>query len=200
MDIQQFKMITAALYLNNILRINNTYDERNIMKKIFIILSTMIILLTGCSGSNNYGYDSGYDAGYHVGYNSGYSEAEKIYYEELNSQEMNEYEDCIPLTDIDYWIYENMYDYDILTVKCMLEDLEDTDKEKVISILSDYYSNEDIYGDFVGDNSTKLLHATAGECFNKIEKDNLVLFDGSIDYVLNRGYYQKCNCIDEYFN
>lgn len=128
-------------------------------------------------------YKLGYDEGYYVGYDEGYD----VGYDENNLEN----------TNINYLVYENIYDCGIVTLRSILEDVDIEDKEKIISILSDCYTKEGIYGDFIGDSSTRLLHATNGECFSNIDIENMVLFDGSLDYVLSNGYYSKCTCIKE---
>lgn len=98
---------------------------------------------------------------------------------------------------VEYLIYENIYACGIVTLRSILEDVDIDDREKVISILSDHITKEGIYEDFIGDSSTKLLHATNGECFSDVNIKNMVLFDGLLDYILSKDIYSKCNCLEK---
>ena len=150
-----------------------------------LLLSLLLLgaftVLTSCSDPEyNQDYEQGYEKGYDIGYSDGYYEA--VY---SNDSVEHEYEH-------EYWMYENMYDYGLITLSSVLENLEADDAKKIVSILSDYYYDEGIYGEFVGEYSTFLLHDTGSSCFYNIEWDNIVLFDSNISYVLSKKNYKLC--------
>lgn len=162
------------------------------MNKKIIILFVFALFLSGCSSSyyeNAYnnglsdgedaGYEEGYEDGYKEGYSEGYCDAENKFNNYLNEN----------------YIYENMQYYGIVTIKDALDEMTEEESKQIISIMSNYYDLEYLYGYFVGDYSTYLLHAVDGPCFEKISYENLVLFNGSLDYVLYNTEYKECKCM-----
>ena len=151
---------------------------KKILPFLLIISSCITVACSNPDYNDDYkqGYNDGYDDGYYEGYNDASYSNESIDY----------------LTEHEYWMYENMHDYGIITLSYVLENLEANDAKKIISILSDYLYNPDIYGDFVGEMPTYLLHATDSKCFQNINWDNMVLFDSNIPYVLSQNVYRLC--------
>ena len=153
------------------------------LKKILTFLLIISSCVTvACSDPN---YNEDYERGYKKGVDTGYSEG----FNDALSQDDSSVD---YVTEHEYWMFENMYDYGIITLSYILEDIEENDAKKIISILSNYYYDIGIYGDFVGEYPEYLLHATDGPCFQNIPWDNMVLFDSNIPYVLSKNVYQLC--------
>ena len=69
---------------------------------------------------------------------------------------------------------------------------------EVIDGLREIYPDVAIFGEFVGDSETNLLHRVDGPHFSELGYDTIVVFDGSMSLqdILNEGFYTKCDCID----
>ncbi|MBQ9606580.1 MAG: hypothetical protein IJV16_05325 [Lachnospiraceae bacterium] len=70
---------------------------------------------------------------------------------------------------------------------------------EVIDGLREIYADTAIFGEFVGDSETNLLHKVGGEHFSTLGYDTIVVFDGSksLQDILDEGFYTKCSCIGE---
>lgn len=70
---------------------------------------------------------------------------------------------------------------------------------EVIDGLREIYADNAIFGEFVGDSGTNLLHKVGGSHFSELGYDTIVVFDGSksLQDILDEGFYSKCSCIDE---
>ena len=69
---------------------------------------------------------------------------------------------------------------------------------EVIDGLREIYPDTAIFGEFVGDSETNLLHKVDGPHFSELGYDTIVVFDGSMSLqdILDEGFYTKCDCID----
>lgn len=69
---------------------------------------------------------------------------------------------------------------------------------EVIDGLREIYPDTAIFGEFVGDSETNLLHRVDGPHFSELGYDTIVVFDGSMSLqdILDEGFYTKCDCID----
>ena len=158
------------------------------MNKKIIILFVFTLFISGCSSSYydnayNSGLSDGKDAGYEIGYKDGYNEG------------CSDTESKFSNSITENYIYENLDYYGIITIKDAMSEMSQEDRNQLVSLMSKYYDIESLYGYFVGDYSTLLLHSVDGHCFEKISYDNLVIFDGSLDYVLENTDYKKCKCM-----
>lgn len=70
---------------------------------------------------------------------------------------------------------------------------------EVIDGLRQIYADTTIFGEYVGDSETHLLHKVNGPHFAELGYDTIVVFDGSksVQDILNEGFYTKCSCIDQ---
>lgn len=172
----------------------------NIPGKSFLSLSVLLfslLSLCGCTTSSETyekgyveGYDEAYEQGYEDGFNSGIEEAlhgerfEEKFYEELGDRF---YDDVI-----EEMIFENyLTSFEIVDMALSNEDYQ------ILEKLEEYFLPECIYGDYVADLSTMMLHSTSSECFSKIDKKNLfIFFTNSDDFLNDNTKYQKCSCIE----
>lgn len=69
---------------------------------------------------------------------------------------------------------------------------------EVIDGLRQIYPDEMIFGEFVGDSETNLLHRVGSDHFNQLGYNTIVVFDGSMSLqdILNEGFFTKCDCIE----
>lgn len=70
---------------------------------------------------------------------------------------------------------------------------------EVIDGLRDLYTDTAIFGEYVGDSETNLLHKVNGPHFAELTYNTIVVFDGSksVDDILNEGFFTKCSCCDQ---
>lgn len=70
---------------------------------------------------------------------------------------------------------------------------------EVIDGLRDLYTDTAIFGEYVGDSETNLLHKVNGPHLAELTYNTIVVFDGSksIDDILNEGFFTKCSCCDQ---
>ncbi len=70
---------------------------------------------------------------------------------------------------------------------------------EVIDGLRQIYADTAIFGEYVGDSETNMLHKVNGPHFAELGYDTIVVFDGSksLQDILNEGFYTKCSCIDQ---
>ena len=70
---------------------------------------------------------------------------------------------------------------------------------EVIEGLRTLYTDNAIFGDYVGDSETNLIHKVGGEHFSSLTYDTIVAFDESMTLqdILDEGFFTKCECCDE---
>lgn len=69
---------------------------------------------------------------------------------------------------------------------------------EVIDGLRELYPDTAIFGEYVGDSETNLLHRVGSDHFNQLGYDTIVVFDGSksLQDILNEGFFTQCDCIN----
>ncbi len=69
---------------------------------------------------------------------------------------------------------------------------------EVIDGLRQIYTDTAIFGEYVGDSETNLLHKVNGPHFAELGYNTIVVFDDSksMQDILNEGFYSKCSCCD----
>ena len=69
---------------------------------------------------------------------------------------------------------------------------------EVIDGLREIYADTAIFGEYVGDSETHLLHRVDGPHFAELTYNTIVVFDGSksLDEILSEGFYSPCSCIE----
>ena len=69
---------------------------------------------------------------------------------------------------------------------------------EVIDGLRQIYPDTMIFGEYVGDSETNLLHRVNGPHFAELTYNTIVVFDGSksMDDILAEGFFTKCSCCD----
>ncbi len=70
---------------------------------------------------------------------------------------------------------------------------------EVIEGLRDIYPDVSIFGEYVGDSETNLIHKVNGPHFGELRFNTIVVYDGSrsLDDILNEGFFSKCSCCDQ---
>ncbi|MCR5774571.1 MAG: hypothetical protein K6G42_05755 [Lachnospiraceae bacterium] len=69
---------------------------------------------------------------------------------------------------------------------------------EVIDGLRQIYPDNAIFGEYVGDSETNLLHKVGSQHFNELGYDTIVVFDDSksLQDILDEGFFTKCECMD----
>lgn len=140
-------------------------------------------------------YDNGYSSGRDDGYDDGYNDA--LYGGDFESRFYEEVSERFYSDEFIQELVQDQINYDYVTLEDIRCDASFDDDFELLEALEKYYYRSAIYGEFVGDRSTMLLHSSDGECFDKIKKDNLDVFDSSISYILENTQYKKCECLGE---
>lgn len=67
---------------------------------------------------------------------------------------------------------------------------------EVIDGLRQIYPDTAIFGEFVGDSETNIIHKVDGPHFSSLTYNTIVVFDGSksLQDILNEGFFTKCDC------
>ena len=139
--------------------------------------------------------DDAYDDGYGSGHDDGYNDA--LYGGDFESRFYEEVSERFYSDEFIQELVQDQINYDYVTLEDIRCDASFDDDFELLEALEKYYYRSAIYGEFVGDRSTMLLHSSDGECFDKIKKDNLDVFDSSISYILENTEYKKCECLGE---
>lgn len=149
------------------------------------------MMFISCSDPNynedyEQGYEKGYSVGYHEGYDEGYADGVEEMLEEVH---------LIPYDylNVDEMVQNYLFDNGIYTITRVLEDIDSDDASKIMDILDEYY-NPGIYGEYIGDASTKLIHYSKSECFYQIHREDMIFFMLSIEDILELGYWECPIC------
>ena len=90
-----------------------------------------LLMMAGCSSTDDY-YDNGYAAGYSEGYDEGYYDGEEKAFDYFTSSP-SEY------VDMDKYVADYIYDNGILTLEIIKDDISESDYQKIVDILDEYY-------------------------------------------------------------
>ena len=108
---------------------------KNLLLSLFIL--GIFIILPSCSDPDyNSDYEQGYEKGYSTGYSEGYDEG---YYD--GEEKAFEYFTSSPseYVDMDKYVADYIYDNGILTLEIIKDDISESDYQKIVDILDEYY-------------------------------------------------------------
>lgn len=152
-------------------------------KEVLSILFCAVLLLAVMfiSDSCESDYDRGYNSGYSTGYSDGISEGDDSYqsgYDEAMGEFESYKEEHVPVSFlVDELLSEKRYD--------LIEDISATG----------LIANEYLFGKYVGDTKTKLLHKSYCQDLESIPLSRYVLFMDNRSFALENGYKEH-SCKD----
>lgn len=113
---------------------------KNILLSLFIL--SIFIILPSCSDPD---YNSDYEQGYEKGYSSGYSEGYDEGYYHGEEKAFENFTSCpSEYIELDKYVADYIYDNGILTLEIIKDDISESDYQKLVDVLDDYYTEESL--------------------------------------------------------
>lgn len=174
------------------------------MKRFVKALSVALAstFLVSCSSSPSLSHDDIKEVVEQYAHDYGYIKEEEIgenfdiYAKYANDHEYYSFDECLEQIKNNPWEYD-LYYYDEVFDE-IVADLKSDHEYQAIDAFRRIYGDKKVFGDYVADLSTRVIHSTDGDCSSKIKSSNIKsVYLSSLYSSENLDSYTICDCVPD---